>query len=169
MRRRDRGVLGEIREIVAGLGQRLEVIQTVLMVREPESVTAASAYEGLRKQVVAVAQERWSHVTQLAQMDSALHHTDDVASLRRVSSEWLEQAGVTKVRDPSAIDRPEDAFELVQTGRHGTRFEVLRPAYVDSATGRVLKRGQAQLVENSKSPPDLASDERLPAADGEDS
>ena len=149
MGRRERVQLDEIVRALEHLDRKSELIQTVLMVREPESVTAASAYEGLRKQIVAVAGERWAHLARLAQIDHALHHSDNIDTVRRVSAEWLEQAGVMKLHAVPDGTHVEDLFEILDDS--GDTMQVVQPAYVDPQSGRTLKMGRVQFVNGATS------------------
>ncbi len=119
----------------------LDRIEVSLLVRDPGTVRSVEAYEGLRKTMVAAAQERTMHLVQLAQFDAALAKTDDIATLRQLITEWMEQAGLVKVNDPAY----RDAFEIVE-GK-GETLDIVIPAYVDSATSRVIKQGQARAVQ----------------------
>jgi hypothetical protein len=122
------------------LTRQLDRIEVALLVRDPGTARSVEAYEGLRKTMVAAAQERAMHLVQLAQFDVALTKTDDISTLRRLVAEWMEQAGLLTLNDPSV----REAFEVVE-GK-GEALEVLSPAYVDSATSRVIKQGQARAV-----------------------
>ena len=137
-----RARLDAIESSLRDLCHQLEIMKTILIVKEPGSTMAADAFEGLRKQIVAVAQEHWAHLAQLATMDVAVNHVAEVSELRRVSKEWLDQAGVLRVDDPGHKDAAEN-FETV--GRGSEVVEIFQPAYVDSATGRVIKAGRLKL------------------------
>jgi hypothetical protein len=122
-------------------------METILMVREPSSVVAGEAYEGLRRQVVSAVSERWTHVSQLAQLDLALSHGTTPDMLAKLVDEWLDQAGVLRVSDPG---HPDFAvlFEVVADG--GGRLEVIEPAYLDKTTSRIIKTGRAQRAVRDK-------------------
>lgn len=135
----------ELREVVdriAGqldqLDRRAEKMEVILMVREPAAGVAAEAYDGLRKQVVAAMTERMAHLQQLVQLDAALTAgagTDVVGKLVRG---FADQASLSRVTDAEHPER-NMLFELVED--LGGRPEVLEPAYVDTITGRVIRRG----------------------------
>src|SRR5579885_2330521 len=116
-------------------------METVLMVREPSSVAAAEAYEGLRKQVVNAVSERLTHLSQLVQLDAALRHGAERDALEKLTDSWFEQASLARIDDANHPER-DVLFELVSD--HGGLFEVLEPAYVDTLTGRVIRPGRAR-------------------------
>jgi len=140
--------------------RQLDRIEVALLVRDPGTARSVEAYEGLRKTMVAAAQERTMHLVQLAQLDVALAKTGDISTLRRLVAEWMEQAGLLKLDDPSV----REAFEIVE-GK-GQALEVLAPAYVDSATSRVIKQGQARATRHDVGAEE-ASREVVPSAEDE--
>ena len=145
--RRLRTRLEAIESSLRDLSHQLEIMKTVLVVKEPESAMAANAFEGLRKQIVAVAKEHWAHLAQLAAMDVAINHVTEVHELRRVSKEWLDQAGVLRVDKPSR----ESPVEMYETLGHGSDIlEIIQPAYVDSTTGRIIKAGRLKLGDRTR-------------------
>jgi len=131
-------MLRETRERLDKLSHQLELIETVLIVREPGSVKSADAYEGLRRQVVAAVGERQSHLAHLAQLDVALERGESVESLRLLIKDLLNQANLVRVSDPGVAD----AFEVVSGS--GDHLVVLEPAYVDGSTGRIVRQGRAK-------------------------
>ena len=142
-----RARLDAIESSLRDLCHQLEIMKTILIVKEPESTMAANAFEGLRKQIVAVAQEHWAHLAQLAAMDVAVNHVTEVSELRGVSKEWLDQAGVLRVDDPTH----KNAAEIFETVGGGAEIvEIFQPAYLDSATGRIIKAGRLKLGYNRR-------------------
>jgi hypothetical protein len=141
-------LLREVSNRLVRLEHEAELMRNIFIVKEPDTVHAANAYEGLRKQVVAATSERMSHLTQLAFMAVAVDRASSVDDLRPQVQEWLRQAGVVEVREVPASTRPSDLFEDVDGGTldHATAVEVLEPAYVDSQTGRLLRLGRARPV-----------------------
>ena len=129
---------------------RLDRLEVSLMIRDPGSALAADAYDGLRKQVIAAAQARMSHLVQLAEMREAIRKQAPLETLSDLVKEWSRQAGLevaTGSDDPSQ-------FEIV-SGK-GDSLEILTPAYVDTVTGRVVRRGEARATESvSAAEPDL--------------
>jgi hypothetical protein len=135
----------ELREVVdriAGqldqLERRSEKMEVILMVREPTAGVAAEAYDGLRKQVVAAMTERMAHLQQLVQLDAALTAGADADVAGKMVRSFADQASLGRVTDADHPDR-DMLFQLVED--LGGRPEVLEPAYVDTITGRVIRRG----------------------------
>jgi|SRR5690349_10773708 hypothetical protein len=113
-------------------------MEVILMVREPATGVAAEAYDGLRKQVVAAMTERMAHLQQLVQLDAALIGGADADTVGRLVRGFADQASLSRVTDAEHPDR-DMLFELVDD--LGGRLEVLEPAYVDTITNRVIRRG----------------------------
>jgi hypothetical protein len=144
--------LSEIAGLLDRLDRRVEKVETIVMVREPGSVAAADAYEGLRKQVVTAVTERLAHLAQLVQLDAALASGASTDAVARLVAGWVEQASLAKITDP---ERPDSDLLFEMVADLGGPLEVLEPAYVDTATGRAIRRGQVRRGQ--------------PAADQEDS
>ena len=70
--RNDRGLLLDLADRVKALQHEADLMRTVLIVKEPNTVQAAQAYDGLRKQIGASAAERRSHLNQLVGMSVAV-------------------------------------------------------------------------------------------------
>jgi hypothetical protein len=132
--------LHRLQHLVDQLDRRMERIETMVMVREPQTPLAAEAYEGLRKQVVNAASSRMSHLSQLTRWDAAIRQGAGPHDLTDMLDGWFEQSGLTRVTDaaPAELDR---YFEFIGTPTGGP-VEVLDPAYVDSVTGRVVRLGR---------------------------
>ena len=119
------------------IGRAIDKIEVATIVRDPSSALSAEAYDGLRKQIVAAANERTAHLYQLAVFaEVADRFGDDLAPLVR---EWMEQTGLRR------IDEYDHRFVDV-LGGHGNGYRMLRPAYVDGVTGRPIMMGQAERV-----------------------
>src|SRR5690348_7531315 len=101
----------EVLDRLTKLEHQAELIKTVLIVREPDTVHAANAYDGLRKQVIAASGERRSHLAQLVAMAVAVSRAGSVDDLRPQLREWLSQAGVAEVWTLPPGARPQDVFE----------------------------------------------------------
>ena len=123
------------------IARQLDKIEVALIVRDPGTSLSADAYDGLRRQVIAAAQERTAHLVQLALIDEALRDPRDIEGLRTLVEEWMGQAGLTRVDDPSH----EQLFEVV-SGK-GSGRELVAPAYVDASSNRIIKQGRARAVE----------------------
>jgi hypothetical protein len=126
--------------MVDDLSRKVDRIEVALLVRDPGTSMAAEAYEGLRRQVGAAAQQRRQHLVQLAMMDQALGRTSDPKVLHDLVHEWMNQAGLMRVDEPEH----KDLFRVI-AGK-GDGLEVLSPAYVDGATGALIQEGQAKAV-----------------------
>ncbi len=133
--------LSTVERLIDKVDRSVERIEIVTVVREPNSNVAADAYNGLRKQVIAAVGERNAHLQQLAQFDSALRAGATPEELQTLVGEWMAQASIELVDDT----RIEDAFEVVGTNGDGEGdLAVIRSAYVDALTGRVVRRGVAE-------------------------
>ena len=143
MRRRDLDArMTAVEETLDKVDRNMERIEIVTMVREPNTGIAADAYDGLRKQVIASAGERVAHLHQLAQFDSAVRAGASMEQLGALVREWMGQASLLVVEDADLAD----AFDFVGP-EDATGVRVSRPAYVDSVTGRIVRKGVAERVE----------------------
>lgn len=115
---------------------KLDLLYTALVVRDPGTSTAAEAYEGLRKQVIAASTSRQAHAVQLAELDVALRRGATLRDLERLSDQWLRQAGIVTVTDPDM--RP--CFEPSNLPLGDAEVEL--PAYVIDATSQVVRQGR---------------------------
>lgn len=148
-------ILQDLQDRIKGLEQQAELIKTVLIVKEPNTVHASEAYEGLRKQVVAAAAERRSHLAQLVAMSVAVSRATSVADLVPQVREWLDQAGVVALVDVPPGSDISHVFEDVGGEGLAGPIEVVEPAYVDAQTSSVIRLGrarQAQAVASSVGP-----------------
>jgi hypothetical protein len=167
-------------EALDGISQRLdrldqdaELMRTVMIVKEPTTVEAANAFDGLRKQVLAAAGERRSHLAQVVAMAVATDRATDIADLRGQVDEWLRQVGVTRVWDLSSGVPAQQLFEDLDGGTlDGAQdLDVLEPAYVEQDTGRLCRTGRARRrragVEVARTPEADALSEHVRAGQGE--
>jgi len=129
------------RRLLDELVRRMDRLEVALIVRDPGTSLSAEAYEGLRKQVAVAARERQSHLVQLAILDETLRSTDDLGAARHVLSEFMQQAGLMTLDDPTRTEH----YQVV-SGK-GTLLEVIQPAYVEEGTGRLIRQGRARAVE----------------------
>jgi hypothetical protein len=138
--------LTRIEERLATLEQQAELMKTVMIVKEPDAVHSADAYEGLRKQVIASSTARRAHLVQLTQMAVATARATKVSDLTPQIDEWLEQAGVTRIAEVPAGVRPFEVFEDIDGGSlpEGEALEILEPAYYDTQTQVLLRLGRAR-------------------------
>lgn len=139
--------LRSLERVLDKVDRSVERIELVTVVREPKSGLAVDAYDGLRKQVIAASGERAAHLHQLAQFDAGLRAATSAEELAALVREWMAQACLAVVTDPAV----EGAFEVVGDG-HGDEYRVLRPAYVDTVSGRVVRGGVVERVEAAEGP-----------------
>ena len=123
------------------LSRQLDSIYTALVIRDPGTPISAESYEGLRRQVVAAAQERLAHLVQLSEFDVAVRSGADSETLGRLVASWMAQAGLEVISDQS----DELRFETVNGSGP---WEVAVPAYVDGVTGRTVRQGRLHRVES---------------------
>lgn len=143
----------EVLDRIKGLERDNELIRTVLMVKEPGTVHAAQAFEGLRKQILAGAAERRSHLAQLVVMSVAVSRATSVDDLRPQVREWMEQAGVGRLDEAPAGEPARDFFEDIAGDGLDGPLEVVEPAYVDRQTGALLRLGRARRAPVPAEPP----------------
>jgi len=136
-RRRWRQQLDEIERLLTRL-------DTTLVVRDPGSLRSAEAYEGLRRQVAAAAGDRRKHLVVLSELAEALRRGESQESLRSRVEEWMLQASLVPLDDPTVVE----AFDLA--GGAGDGVKLVAPAYIDASTNSVVRRG---VVERFVQPP----------------
>jgi hypothetical protein len=148
------GELARLNQLVDDMDRKVDRIELVTVVREPNTQVAADAYNGLRRQVIAATGERTAHLHQLAQFSEAVAAGAGPEDLRALVVEWLGQASMATLDDPEVAE----AFELVgppeATGRR-----VLRPAYVDTLTARVVRQGVVERFETQETVAPQADEE----------
>ena len=150
-------LLHELNERVKGLEHQAELIKTVLIVKEPESIHAAQAYDGLRKQILAGAAERRSHLVQLVAMSVAVTRGTSIDDLRPQVLEWLNGSGVVTLTSVPEGSSPKDLFEDTGGGGLDGDVVVVEPAYVDGQTGGLLRLGRARTKSvDAKAPAEAA-------------
>lgn len=129
-----------ISDQLAFLAVRLERVEDMLLLKDPGAARAAEAYDGLRRQVVAAAAERVAHLAHLVQVDAAVRAGEPPESLALLTADLLAQVGVERRDDPGVPD----AYDLDGPAGSGPdELRVVEPAYVESHTGRVVRRGRA--------------------------
>lgn len=150
-------VLAQVVSAVRDLTERLdhvervsEKMELILLVREPSSVPAAEAYEGLRRQVVAMRTERTAHLNQLVEFDAALRDGADQVTLQSMVDSWVAAAGLSRVE---AVEGEAERFTVLDD--QGGEPEIIAPAYVDSTSGQTIRPGRVRFT----SPPDLGSEQ----------
>lgn len=146
MNKQTNELLRDVVQRLIRLEHEAELMRTVLIVKEPGSVLAADAYEGLRKQIVVAATERRSHLAQLAAMAVALRRATSVDDLVPQVRDWVAQAGMVEAHEVLPGWQPHDLFEdLGGNGLSGAdAIEVVEPAHVDPKTNTVVRLGRAR-------------------------
>lgn len=145
MMARTRRELSEIKELVSS-------INTALIVREPGTALAADAYDGLRRQVSKATTERRAHLVELVRLLEAIDNGVSGDALRRLVEGWADQAGLSRLSDPT----PPEAFEIIDDGDRAGPLEVINPAWV--AGDVLIKQG---LARRTDSEPAAAADSGL--------
>jgi hypothetical protein len=139
-------LLRELQEQVKDLRQQAELIKTVLIVKEPNTIHSAEAFEGLRKSVVASTQSRRGVLRQLISISVAINRAKSLDDLRPQVEEWLAQAGLATL---SLVPDEQEAAALFEDiGDEGLDgpIEVVEPAYVEIESGSLLRQGRARLA-----------------------
>lgn len=121
---------------VTEMERQVDRVYTALVVRDPGTSVSAEAYEGLRKQVIVGATAKQAHVAQLAEFDVALRRGASTHDLQALVSQWLDQAGVTRIEDPAV----RDAFD--GSVASGAEAEVEIPGYFIASTGQLVRQGR---------------------------
>jgi hypothetical protein len=137
--------LDDVAQALKEVQHQTDLIKHVLIVKEPGSQLAADAFEGLRRQIVAGAAERRSHLVQVVAMAVAVGRATAVADLEPMVGEWMAQSGITAV----ASSTPDQFHLLFDDLDGGTldgaeAIDVVEPAYVDTVTGAVIRTGRAR-------------------------
>jgi hypothetical protein len=122
---------------IGEIARRTELIETILLVRDPGASMAAQAYEGLRRAIIDARQVRQQHVVHLAQIGAAVHSGASHDDLNLLLRDLLAQAAVTR------IDEPHDPNTFDISGE-GEVLTVIEPAYVDAHNGSVIRQGRAR-------------------------
>lgn len=128
------------------IDNRIELIDRMLLIKDPGASRAPDAYEGLRKQVVASVQERRAHLADLAQIDGALDAGESVDDLRVLMRDLMGRLGLQRASDPSV----HECYEVV--AGEGDTLDVVAPCYVDSATGQLIRQGRAHARRSDSAP-----------------
>lgn len=102
-------------------------IRDILIVKEPGTVVAADALEGLRRSIISLPPLRRQHLAHLARIDSAVEAGEDQAALRLLLRELRAEARLERIDDATGPLRP--FFDIVGDG--DGPLEVVRSAYVD--------------------------------------
>lgn len=132
------------RELLKELIHRVEILESHLLVRDNGATLSAEAYDGLRKTVQAAMKSRTAFLVALADIDRTLGEAQSLEGPRVLLDDLLRQEGLTRTGDSS----DPTAFRII--AGEGDLVEPLTPAYIDDASGRVVVRGTARLVESDQ-------------------
>lgn len=136
---------GRIEEDLRRTAQEMSALTAALVVREPATATAAQAYDGLRKAVMAGAQARRELLVNLVELTELLDHDVDIEDVRSLVEELRLRAHL--VQDVDVAARP--AHFTVLDGV-GDSVRVNKVAWVDEQTGALIKRGLAERVTSQR-------------------
>ena len=140
------------------LKRKYQLIETVLIVKEPGTQLAAESFEGLRKQIIAGQGERRSHLSKIVEIAVAVERGggDDLGA--RVE-EWLNAADIFRLNDLASVRSEESRFFELVDGRKlspdewsDPQLEVVEDAFIDGNTQRVLRAGRVEFVVASPQP-----------------
>lgn len=129
----------QIHALQEKMHERIRDIDVALIVREPGTARAAEAYEGLRRSVATAARERRQHLAQLVEIADAIERGASIDTLRQRCEQWCLEAGLERRSDVVP-----EWFSVVEG--EGPVLEVIAPAWVDSASGQLVKQGTARRV-----------------------
>jgi hypothetical protein len=167
---RSQELLSQVVSAVRDLTERLdrvervsEKMELILLVREPSSVPAAEAYEGLRRQVVAMRTERTAHLNQLVEFDAALRDGADQGTLQSMVDSWVAAAGLSRV---NAFDDDSERFTVLDD--QGGEPEIIAPAYVDSASGQTIRPGRVRFMSRPLPESEDEAPSRVASTEGEE-
>lgn len=131
--------------------RRLEIIETILHLRDPGGTRSAEVFEGLRSRVEAIAGERRRHLLDLVELhrqavSRAQELPDgDAAALLGGIDQALSREGV-RTQGKEGDKLIPQLFEIVGERPSGpaiiSRIHAL--AYVDSQTGEVVAQGRVE-------------------------
>ncbi|WP_329523583.1 hypothetical protein [Streptomyces griseoaurantiacus] len=103
--------------------------------------TSSGLLQAVRAAVIAEFRTRAQFVGRLCEIDALLHAQGASRAVTDVMTEHLGQLQLRRVTDPGSPEL------FVVTEGQGENFELLRPAYVDEATGKLALAGQLRRVD----------------------
>ncbi|MBY8845822.1 hypothetical protein [Streptomyces sp. SP2-10] len=108
-----------------------------------QQAVQAAVDEALRTAVLNATRVHEEHLAQLALIDRTAQTAGDISAVRLRVEQEMRRSGLTRITEPDP-----EAFNLANPTEHAgsTAFEVLAPAYADSATGRIVQRGEMRRV-----------------------
>lgn len=113
-----------------------------------DSLTQRELAEGLRQAVLEAFQGRRLHLAHLAELDSHLREAMDLEGIQLLVDEWFAVTGLTRITSP--VEGPE-CFATVNSPTDGPYLALVRPAYVDAATRKIVRSGQLRHTDDPAS------------------
>ncbi|MEV4896343.1 hypothetical protein AB0K48_43970 [Nonomuraea sp. NPDC055795] len=104
-----------------------------------DSLTQRELVEGLRQAVLDAFSNRRLHLAHLAELDSHLKANTNLEDIELLVDEWFMVTGLRRVITPT--EGPE-CFVPVNSAVDGPYLALVRPAYVDTATQKIVRSGQ---------------------------
>ena len=132
--------------------RRLEIIETILHLRDPGGVRSAEVFEGLRDRVEAIAGERRRHLLDLVGLHRELlrkteSNVSAASEVLTFVEQMLSREGVRSQGREGEKFIPQ-LFEVLGTTPAGAGViaHVHATAYIDSQTGEVLSQGRVEVA-----------------------
>ncbi|MFC0865519.1 hypothetical protein ACFHYQ_24805 [Sphaerimonospora cavernae] len=119
-----------------------------------DSLTQRELVEGLRQAVLEAFGSRRLHLAHLAELDSHLREATDLGGIRLLVDEWFAVAGLKRIASP--VERSE-CFATMNSPTDGPYLALVRPAYVDAVTHKIVRSGQLRHTDDPASALDDSS------------
>ena len=132
--------------------RRLEIIETILLLRDPGGARSAEVFEGLRSRVEAVAGERRRHLLDLVELHREVSRKaerspdGEAAAFLGTIDQALSREGV-KSHGREGDKYVPQLFEVMgdKPSGDGVVTRVHTAAYVDTQTGEVISQGRVEV------------------------
>jgi hypothetical protein len=157
------------RDRLEQIDRRLEIIETILHIKDPGAARSADVFQGLRDRLEGLAGERRRHLLNLVELDRELSRklersdgSKELSELLRTVRSMLEREGVIGKGTPGEKFIPQ-LFEVVGKRPEG-EVQVTRvhsQAYIDGPSGEILSQGR---VEVDLASPDQTTSEEMGAS-----
>ncbi|MEV5409604.1 hypothetical protein AB0K60_12305 [Thermopolyspora sp. NPDC052614] len=108
----------------------------------------------IKQGVLDALRSRRMHLAQLAEIDRLIA-SGELNDLPLLLREWFTRAGLTQSRD--AVGHPE-YFTVVNGPEEGIYLQVIEPAYIDEATGQVIRAGRLRHADEPEIADDLSNE-----------
>lgn len=140
------------RQSLEQIERRLEIIETILLLRDPGGARSAEVFEGLRSRVEAVAGERRRHLLDLVELHREVSRKaeqapdGDAAAVLATIEQALSREGV-KSHGREGDKYVPQLFEIMgeRPSGDGLVTRVHSAAYVDTQTGEVISQGRVEV------------------------